>query len=99
MHGALTQFAGPLADSCARIVQSPGRRLRPALTLACALSDDGARSDPDAMTLAAAVELLHRATLVHDDVIDGANTRRGVATIDSQEGTPTAIVAATLALL
>jgi geranylgeranyl pyrophosphate synthase len=97
MQDALTQFAGPLADSCARIVSSPGRRLRPALTLACALSDDITRSEPnamtDAMTLAAAVELLHCATLVHDDVIDGASTRRGVATINGREGTPTAIVA------
>jgi heptaprenyl diphosphate synthase len=98
LHAALAQFTGPLGESCSRIVQSPGRRLRPALTIACAglagaQVADSSDAHPEIMRLAAAVELLHCATLVHDDVIDGAGTRRGVATINAREGTPTAIVA------
>ncbi len=47
----------------------------------------------DVMVLAAAVELLHCATLVHDDVIDDAAARRGVATVNAVEGSSTAILA------
>ncbi len=95
---ALATMPTPLADSCARIVQSSGRRLRPALTMTTAATIRPSRlgvaaMSADAMTLAAAVELLHCATLVHDDVIDDAGTRRGVATINAREGMPTAIVA------
>jgi heptaprenyl diphosphate synthase len=93
LQAALVDFKGPLAQPCARIVHSPGRRLRPALTLACAAPRDRDPVRPQAMALAAAVELLHCATLVHDDVIDGASTRRGVATINAREGLSTAIVA------
>jgi len=42
---------------------------------------------------AAAIELLHIASLVHDDIIDGAGTRRGVKTINAEEGVFTAILA------
>lgn len=52
-----------------------GKRLRPTLLLlASRLIGDGGQS---AIRLAAVVELIHTATLVHDDVIDGAETRRG----------------------
>lgn len=92
LDDALMRFTGPLAAPCRRIVHSPGRRLRPALTMACAALGTPTGS-ADATALAAAVELLHCATLVHDDVIDGADARRGVGTINGLEGTPTAIVA------
>ncbi len=91
LDDALRSFTGPLAEPCRRVVHSPGRRLRPALTLACAALGTPEGSH-DTMALAAAVELLHSATLVHDDVIDGATARRGVDTINGLEGTPTAIV-------
>src|SRR5512135_3401583 len=54
---------------------SGGKRLRPALLLLSSkLTADGGAT---AIRLAAVVELLHAATLVHDDVIDVAQTRRG----------------------
>ena len=54
---------------------SGGKRLRPVLLLLTSrLIGDGG---PSAIRLAAVVELIHTATLVHDDVIDGADTRRG----------------------
>ena len=89
---ALARFAGPLAAPCKRIVHAPGRRLRPALALACARLGTP-RDEHTVMGLAAAVELLHAATLVHDDVIDGAHTRRGVDTVNAREGVATAIIA------
>ncbi len=59
-----------------------GKRLRPAVAL---LSGRFHTYDvPRLVTLAAALELLHTATLVHDDVIDEASTRRGRATVNSK---------------
>ncbi|MCS6951894.1 MAG: polyprenyl synthetase family protein [Bryobacterales bacterium] len=56
---------------------SGGKRLRPTLLLLAAkLAGDG-NGSPSAIRLAAVVEMIHTATLVHDDVIDVAQTRRG----------------------
>lgn len=60
------------------LVNAGGKRLRPALYLVCARSKC---TDLKAiMPLALAIELIHMATLVHDDVIDNASTRRGKPT-------------------
>jgi geranylgeranyl pyrophosphate synthase len=64
------------------LLSSGGKRIRPAVALLTGgmLGGDGERL----VTLAAAIELLHTATLVHDDLIDGAILRRGIATLNSQ---------------
>src|SRR5580700_5987463 len=56
---------------------SGGKRLRPTLVLICSKLFNGGASSSTAIQLGAVVELLHAATLVHDDVIDAAETRRG----------------------
>src|SRR5438105_10646148 len=56
-----------------------GKRLRPALTCLAARVVRGSIT-PDVASVAAIVELIHTATLVHDDVLDAAETRRKVAT-------------------
>src|ERR1700688_1086143 len=61
-----------------------GKRLRPALLLLCN-AYTGRRSE-GAIRLAAVVELLHSATLIHDDVIDSADTRRGRPSANSRWG-------------
>jgi geranylgeranyl pyrophosphate synthase len=58
-----------------------GKRLRPVLVFLCA-----ARPDERLVAAGAAVELLHMATLVHDDVLDAAELRRGRATVFAQGG-------------
>ncbi len=59
-----------------------GKRLRPALVL---LSDKACGEvSSDHLTLAAAVELVHTATLIHDDVLDEATIRRHLATVNVQ---------------
>lgn len=59
-----------------------GKRIRPTLVL---LIGGMIRADPErTITLAAAVEMLHTATLVHDDLIDQSSMRRGIPTINSQ---------------
>lgn len=76
----------PLADAFVELIGSGGKRLRPALALLTAqlehpLSDWAGH--PELISLAAAVEMLHTATLVHDDVIDGALLRRGAPTLNA----------------
>lgn len=70
-----------------------GKRLRPALLLLCAGLANGGESNPVAIRLAAVVELLHSATLVHDDVIDTAHIRRGRPSANAQWGNHTCVLA------
>jgi octaprenyl-diphosphate synthase len=71
--------------------QSGGKRLRPALLLLCArFSGDGGKT---AIQLGAVVEMIHAATLVHDDVIDVAQTRRGRPSANVQWGNHTCVLA------
>ena len=70
---------------------SGGKRLRPALLLLSAkLVGNGG---PSAIQLGAVVELIHAATLVHDDVIDTAETRRGRPSTNVQWGNHTCVLA------
>jgi octaprenyl-diphosphate synthase len=61
-----------------------GKRLRPALLLTAAKMCDNTGNK--AIRMAVVVELLHMASLIHDDVIDGHQVRRGVATVNSRIG-------------
>ena len=71
--------------------QSGGKRLRPALLLLCArFAGNGGKM---AIQLGAVVEMLHAATLVHDDVIDVAQTRRGRPSANVQWGNHTCVLA------
>jgi geranylgeranyl pyrophosphate synthase len=65
------------------ILSAGGKRLRTALTLLVGHML-GAQEQNSLITLAAAIELLHTATLVHDDLIDGSLLRRGMPTLNSQ---------------
>ena len=81
---------GPMADAMEHIVRAGGKRLRPALVLLSAGLGD---ADPDhAFNLAMGIEFIHTATLVHDDLIDNARTRRGITTIHETVGTNPAII-------
>lgn len=66
------------------IFDGGGKRMRPALLLLCAKlleREDGERPDAEDVTYAAVVELIHTATLIHDDIIDHAGLRRGRRTL------------------
>jgi geranylgeranyl pyrophosphate synthase len=68
-----------------------GKRIRPVLTaLACKAAGG---DDKDAVIAGAALELLHVSSLVHDDIMDHAATRRGKPTVAAQHGTSVAILA------
>ena len=72
-------------------LQAGGKRIRPALLLLSSLF--GKEPGQDAIRLAAAVEILHLATLVHDDLIDESSNRRGKPTINKQWGNNAAVLA------
>jgi geranylgeranyl pyrophosphate synthase len=69
------------ADASATLAAG-GKRLRPMLVLLCA----GPGAGPEAVRAAAAVELVHMATLVHDDILDAAPLRRGRPTVVASSG-------------
>jgi geranylgeranyl diphosphate synthase, type II len=71
-----------------RLVRSypsrPGKAIRPALCLATCRAFGG--SDDDAMGAAVAIEMVHNAFLVHDDIVDGSERRRGRPTLPAEHG-------------
>ena len=70
---------------------SSGKFIRAIALLTCAQNEDGLIHH-DAINFAAAIELVHLATLVHDDVIDNANIRRGNLTLQKKYGKRTAVI-------
>jgi octaprenyl-diphosphate synthase len=71
-----------LAAEAGATLSAGGKRLRPMLVLLCA----GPDADDGAERAATAVELVHMATLVHDDVLDAAPLRRGAPTVVARAG-------------
>ena len=72
------------------LVQAGGKRLRPLLTLAAARAVGGSIEAP--LRLAAAVEFIHTATLLHDDVVDGSKLRRGKVAAHLIWGAPSSVL-------
>jgi len=81
----------PVSEITTYLLGGGGKRLRPALLL-LANGYAGPRSE-GAIRLAAVVELLHSATLIHDDVIDSADTRRGRPSANSRWGNHRSVLA------
>jgi octaprenyl-diphosphate synthase len=79
-----------IPELAGHLIAGGGKRMRPMLTLACArlLDYPGARHHK----LAAAVEFIHTATLLHDDVVDGSGLRRGKRTANIIWGNPASVL-------
>ncbi|MBN1877076.1 MAG: polyprenyl synthetase family protein [Anaerolineae bacterium] len=81
----------PLSEAIKELINSGGKRLRPALTI---LSTYICGADVvQAIPLAAAIEMLHTATLIHDDLIDNARVRRGAKTLNACWSPSTTVLA------
>ncbi|MBU3736027.1 MAG: octaprenyl diphosphate synthase, partial [Methylobacterium sp.] len=81
----------PLVNQVAEyIVNSGGKRMRPALVLLSAGCFGGI--GPQHHTLAAVVEFIHTATLLHDDVVDSSSLRRGKATANTLFGNAASVL-------
>ncbi len=85
------QTEQPELTAAYRSLLAGGKRLRPALTLLAAGPDGAAKAE--VIALGAALEMLHAATLIHDDVVDAAPVRRGQPTIYARQGADVAILA------
>ena len=79
-----------IPELAGHLIAGGGKRMRPMLTLACArlLDYGGTRHH----LLAAAVEFIHTATLLHDDVVDGSDLRRGRRTANIIWGNPASVL-------
>jgi len=71
----------------------PGKRIRPALVLLAYRALEASADADSLIPLAAAVEVLHAASLVHDDVIDGADSRRHQVSLNKRFGNRIAVLA------
>lgn len=81
MTEAVLHDAPSVAQMGQHLMGMRGKMFRPTLVLLSSATDD--KSEPGAVTLAAAVELIHLATLVHDDAVDHSVLRRGMPTLNS----------------
>lgn len=79
-------------DVAEHTLQAGGKRLRPALVSLAARSTGLPFDEARARRLGACMEMIHMATLIHDDVIDGAGTRRGKPTASAVFGNTAAIL-------
>jgi heptaprenyl diphosphate synthase len=73
-----------------QLLESSGKMLRPAFVILA--SKFGEPDREKIIRIGAAIEMLHMATLVHDDIIDGAATRRGIATLHAVRGSRGAVL-------
>jgi octaprenyl-diphosphate synthase len=81
MHQIVTDDLPLIRDVSGHLLQMRGKMFRPTLALLASATDE--RPEPRATTLAAVVELMHLATLVHDDSVDHSALRRGLPTVNS----------------
>jgi geranylgeranyl pyrophosphate synthase len=87
LRAAIGEHGEALGADAAATLEAGGKRLRPMLVLLCAGPERGG----EAVRAAAAIELVHMATLVHDDVLDDAPLRRGVPTVAATSGRERAV--------
>jgi octaprenyl-diphosphate synthase len=86
----MTSDVGLITQIAAYLIASGGKRIRPLLTLACAKALSGNMTR--AHGLAASVEFIHSATLLHDDVVDESHERRGKAAANDVFGNQASVL-------
>jgi heptaprenyl diphosphate synthase len=91
LREAIASAETMVREPALHLLEAGGKRFRPMLVLLSGHLGDA--SDPRLVPCAVAIELTHLATLYHDDVIDEANVRRGVPSVNAQFGNRIAILA------
>ncbi len=88
---ALTRSPRIINEYLAHLSASQGKMIRAVSVLICAGDGEG-KIAPGAVHAAAAIEIVHLASLVHDDIIDNADLRRGQETLQKRYGKRTAVI-------
>ncbi|MCC6484671.1 MAG: polyprenyl synthetase family protein [Armatimonadetes bacterium] len=92
LHAQIESPIRTISSVCERSLSSGGKRFRPALVILGALASDPDADIARAIQLGSAMELLHLATLLHDDVVDNAMARRGSPSANALSGNKVAIL-------
>jgi heptaprenyl diphosphate synthase len=90
IHSSISSQNPIINDALSVLFENQGKMLRPGLLLIA--SQFGNPEEEKAIHLAAALEMLHAATLIHDDIIDDSPLRRGLPTIHSKYGKKDAVL-------
>ena len=93
LHAELTSVVKTVSDVSRHILDAGGKRLRPSLVILSTCACQGEMDSGRLVNIAAGTELIHMATLMHDDVIDGAESRRGRMTANSFWGNQVSVLA------
>lgn len=91
LHGELSAFEPEIRTMADYCIDTSGKRIRPALVFLSGWKGEGIPA-PDLVRVAAVVELVHLATLVHDDIMDEATVRRGRSTAVREYGATAAVL-------
>lgn len=90
IHDRMNSQVGLIPDLAGYLIDAGGKRIRPLITLAAAKLFGGGGDAPQ--KLAASVEFIHTATLLHDDVVDESGLRRGKAAANSVWGNAASVL-------
>ncbi|MEJ0059540.1 MAG: polyprenyl synthetase family protein [Terricaulis sp.] len=90
IHAHMTSPVGVIPNLAAHLIDAGGKRIRPLVTLASTRLLGGGGDGP--RKLAAAVEFIHSATLLHDDVVDESGMRRGKASANRVWGNASSVL-------
>ena len=91
MKGQLSSFEPEIRAMVDYCIDTSGKRIRPALVFLSGW-EDGGKVAPDLVRAAAVVEMVHLATLVHDDIMDSADVRRSRSTATREYGPEAAVL-------
>ncbi|MEX2381517.1 MAG: polyprenyl synthetase family protein [Opitutales bacterium] len=91
MEGQVAVFEPEVQDLVSYCIRTSGKRLRPALVFFAGWAEQS-RVQDDLIKLAAVIELVHMATLVHDDILDSASVRHGRMTVTEKYGSKMAVL-------
>ena len=91
VDNALSKSPLIIREYTKHLTASQGKYIRAVSVITCA-QNKGGLVHPNAIRIAAAIEILHLATLVHDDIIDNADIRRGNITLQKKYGKRTAVI-------
>jgi len=86
-----SEYSEEISKRLSYVLSSPGKQLRPVITLICSKLFNKF-DKKNSLRMATAVELLHIATLIHDDTVDKADVRRGKATASNLWGSNIAVL-------